>query len=174
MCLNQPVKAEILVVEGWIHDKYFDLVVEEFHNGYYQQIITTGAYLSNIKSDTSCLSYPQRAAERLEERGVPKDKIIQLPWNEFYETKTFSSFLPLKNWLQTQDPKIKTLNLYTASVHARKSYLLCRKALEDDIQIGVISGPAMEYNPRLWIFSKRGIWLVFKNTGSLIVHLFQK
>ncbi len=174
LCLNKPIESEILVVEGWIHHDYFDLVVEEFYKGNYQQIITTGAFISKYELDTCFSSYPQRAAQLLIKHGIAEDKIVQLPWKEFHETKTYSSFLPLKDWLQSQEPGIRSLNLYTASVHARKSYLLCKRALGDDFQIGIIAGPTLLYNPGLWIFSRLGIWLVFKNTGSLIVNIVQR
>lgn len=172
--MNKPIEAEILVVEGWINYRYFDLIVEEFKKGDYQQIITTGGYYSDTESDTSWLSFPQRAAEILIEHGINEKNIVQLPWKEFHSTKTYSSFLPLKNWLLIQEPQIKALNLYTASVHARKSYLLCQKALGKNYKLGIIAGKPIHYNPKFWMFSKRSIWLAFKNTGSLIVNAFQQ
>ncbi len=174
LSLNEPVDTEMLVVEGWIHHEYFDQVAEAFNNGNYQQIVTTGAYISASETGTCFSSFPQRAAELLKKRDIAEDKIIQLPWKDFHDTKTYSSFLPLKDWLQNQNTDIKAINLYTASVYARKSYHLCKRALGKQIKIGVIAGPTLEYNPRFRVISRRGIWLVFKNTSSLIVDIFQK
>src|SRR5687767_14686582 len=42
LAVNQPVQAEILIVEGWVADYAINVTVEEFRVGRYKRVLTTG------------------------------------------------------------------------------------------------------------------------------------
>ena len=56
LCLNAPIDADVLVVEGWIPDHAVKGVISEFHQKNYRRVITTGPplgkgfYLSEYKN----------------------------------------------------------------------------------------------------------------------------
>jgi hypothetical protein len=84
------------------------------------------------------------------------------------KNQTLNYFFGFKNWLIREYPDTESVNLFTASVHARKSYLLLKRVLPKTIKVGVISASPLRYNSNFWWLSKKGIHVVVKHSVSLI------
>jgi hypothetical protein len=166
--LNNPIRAEILVVEGWIGYDNLPIILEEYKRNNYNRIVVIGpdSYDGNEKENDKKIPYVELIAMRL--RMISKNTInIAAVKSEYVKkNKTFSYLVGFKKWLIRELPDIKSLNLISPSVHAKKSYLLLRRILPLSINVGVISIPALSYNQKYWWLSKRGLWIVFKNMIS--------
>ncbi len=66
---------------------------------------------------------------------------------------------------------IDSVNLLSASAHVRRSHLILERVLPPSMKVGVISAPPLSYNAEFWWLSKKGIWVVFKNTFSILYSL---
>lgn len=170
LSLNIPIHSEILVIEGWLDYDYLPIVLEEFNRNNYDRIVVVGN--THYSSKGSCIDGNQSNAElKARQLSLLSNHTLDVVVvNSKYVTKnqTFNYMVCFKNWLVKEIPDIKSVNLFSASVHARKSYILLRRVLPHSIKVGVISAPPLRYNKNYWWLSKRGILLVFKNAISLL------
>ena len=56
----------------------------------------------------------------------------------------------MKKWLLDSDLKVKSIDVLSLGPHARRSWVLFKKAFGNDIDIGVISVVNMSYDPKRW------------------------
>jgi hypothetical protein len=165
---NMPIDTDILVVEGWIPKSSLAQAMDEFKNGSYRYLITTGGPINKRTSTTSCNNYAKNAAKILIAYGLDKNLLIVVPASYVKMNRTYSYALALKNWIKTSRYNIKDINVYTCSVHARKSYIIYKKVLKPDVNVGVLSANPTDYNPQLWFFSIEGIkWIIRDSVGYL-------
>ena len=164
LAVTKPVPTNLLVVEGWLPDSDLKLAADEFHNGHYKKLITIGGPVSD--GSLNDMNIAEQAAQKLISFAVEESVLTAVPFSNQTKHKTFMSFIALRNWIIRSDQSIKSLNLFTGSVHARKSWTICQRVLGDSIKVGVFAAPPQRYHPRYWWLSKRGIRLVFKNTVS--------
>ena len=58
--------------------------------------------------------------------------------------------IALRNWFREQNLVVRSLNVLTEDVHARRSRLLFQGALGKDIKVGIIALPNPDYDWRHW------------------------
>jgi hypothetical protein len=172
LAINKPVQSDILIVEGWLPDSFLKLAVTEFNNGNYKKLITLGGAVQNDSAQSEYFTWAEQAANKISHFGLDNKLLYAVPYFEKTNQRTFTSFLALRNWLSNSDLNVSALNVFTAGVHGRKSYIICKKLMGENIKIGVISAPPVRYNPKYWWLSKRGGRLVMKNTIGYIYALF--
>ena len=168
LTLNNPIQAEILVVEGWLDYDYLPIILEEYKRNNYYRIVVVGPdrYDGSEKENDKKIPYVELIAMRLRLISKNSINIVAVKSDYVQKNRTFSYLVGFKKWLIRELPNIKSLNLISPSVHARKSYLLLRRILPLSVNVGVISIPALSYNPKYWWLSKSGLWIVFKNIIS--------
>jgi len=108
-------------------------------------------------------TYADYASNKLVEFGLDREVVTSVPYFKNSYQSTRASFQALREWLENSPAGIQAVNVYTVGVHARKSFILCRKTLGAGMAVGVISAPPKNYAPKRWWLSKIGIRLVFKN-----------
>ena len=166
---SAPVKAEILVVEGWIGDEALKGAIAEFDRQPYELLITAGSdfgrgeYLSEYKN------FANLSKSSLIVFGFDPEKIQPIPTPLVERDRTLYSAWAVKQWLQDNKPKVTGINVYSENVHARRSWLVYRKAFEPEIAAGVIAHPALTYDPKRWWASSDGFKRV---TGECIAYLY--
>lgn len=154
---NSPLKADVLVVEGWIEDYALESAMQEFQRGGYQKLITTGTpleqghYLSEYKTTAEV------SAATLIALGFSPDQLVAVPAPKVMRDRTAASAIALREWLSQSNLKIKSINLYSSDVHARRSWLMFKQALAPKIQVGVISVDSDSYNPKQWWIYSAGV-----------------
>jgi len=157
LAVNSPIKADVLVVEGWIPDYAIEQAMVEFKRGGYKKLITTGvpveigSYLAQYKNSAEI------SAATLRTLGFEQDKIVVVPAPNVIRNRTYASAVALRQWLASSDSKIKSVNLYTFDVHTRRSWLIFKEALAPEIQVGVIAVKSYNYNPNQWWISSEGV-----------------
>lgn len=169
---NYPVQADTLVIEGWLPDYALKQAINEFKNGGYRQIVTTGGpldpgfYLAEYKT------YAELAAATLKTLEVPEEKVIAVPAPEVNKDRTYASAIAFRQWLLQSSLPIKSINVYTFDVHARRSWLLFKKILEPQVSTGVIAVQAREYQPDNWWVSSAGVRSIISEAIAYIYARF--
>ena len=154
---NTPIKADILVVEGWVADYALKNAIKEFERGGYQKLITTGTplakgyYLSQYKTTA------ELAAATLLALGFDSDKLVAIPAPDVARNRTAASAIALREWIAQSQFKIKSINLYSSDVHARRSWLIFKQVFAPKIKVGVIAVAPDNYNPKQWWISSAGV-----------------
>ncbi len=164
LAINKPMGTDVLVVEGWISDYAFEAAVELFVKGHYKKMLTIVGpeKPSDLKKDASLIGV-ERAFRILKNFGIEEENVIAIPATYANKHRTLSSALALKDWLNKSEYDIRSLDVITETVHARKSYIIFKKVFSPDIQVGIIAAPTLKYNSKHWFFSLTGIRLVSRN-----------
>ena len=82
--------------------------------------------------------------------------------------RTYGSAVALRNWFREHDMRVRSVNVLTENVHARRSRLLFSKALGPEISVGVIALPNPDYDARRWWRSSEGVKEVGSETVAYI------
>jgi hypothetical protein len=168
LAINKPNNGDILIVEGWIPLSALNEAKRKFEKGNYSILMTVGGPKNDEKYD----NHAEHAADVMIRLGVDKNKVKMIDHKENSDN-TANSALSSKRWLQNSNLNIAKIDVFTLGVHARQSYVTYRKIFRGFVEIGIISGKEMQYNPDSWLFSQKGIYLVSKGfIGYLYAMLF--
>ena len=163
LAITHRVDSDVLVVEGWIHDYALRAAVAEFRNGRYQRVFTTGGpvegsggYINDYHTNASV------GADLLKRYGLLDESLQIVPSRIMDRDRTYGSAVALRNWFREHDMHIRSLNVLTENLHARRSRLLFSKALGPGISVGIIAVPNPDYDARRWWRYSEGV----KDVGS--------
>ena len=171
LAVSAPIKADALVVEGWMRDDAVKEAIAEFNRGGYKILIATGApiakgyYLSQYKN------FAELTAATLVTLGFDKDKLVAVPAPKVKKNRTVATAVALREWLLTSEISIDSINLYSFDVHTRRSWLIFKKVLEPEIRVGAIAYPSSEYDFQTWWMMSQGVRSVMSET---IAYLYVK
>jgi len=145
------VNTNVLIVEGWIHEYAIQAAVEEFRRGSYERIFTTGGpvegnggYINDYHTNAGI------GADLLKKYGLPDESLQMVPSRVMDRDRTYGSAVALRNWFLEHHMHIRSLNVLTENVHARRSRLLFSKALGAGISVGIIAVPNPDYDAHRW------------------------
>ncbi|MEB3181943.1 MAG: ElyC/SanA/YdcF family protein [Nostocaceae cyanobacterium] len=169
---NQPIAADILIVEGWMPDYAIEQAVKEFNRGGYRQIIATGGSLEKGSYITGYKSFADVTAATLKILGVPPEKIVAVPTKNVVKDRTYASAAEFRQWLNASDLNLKSVNLVSFDVHSRRSWMLFQKILEPEVKVGIISAQSRDYEPSKWWKSSYGVRFVLNEAIAYIYAQF--
>ncbi len=155
---TQRVDSPILVVEGWVESFAIHAAVREFQAHPYAQIYTTGGpvvgsggYINDFNTSASV------GAEALVKAGLPATVVRMVPSRVWGRDRTYSSALALREYFQTNGAAVKSFNLLTEDVHARRSWMMFQKAFGAEVKVGIIAVPDPDYDPAHWWRYSEGV-----------------
>lgn len=97
------------------------------------------------------------AARRLRATGITHDTLQVVTSRVMRRDRTYSSAVALRNWFQEHNLPVRSLNVMTEDVHARRTRLLFQKALGEDVTVGIISVPNPDYDSKRWWRYSEGV-----------------
>ncbi|NEO58507.1 MAG: YdcF family protein [Okeania sp. SIO3B5] len=171
LAVNSPIKADILIVEGWMSDYAVKLAIAEFHQGTYQKLITTGSPIGKGHYLSEYNNFAEITAATLIALGVDPDRVVAIPTPQVVKYRTAASAIAVKEWLTTSNLKVDSINIYTLGPHARRSWMIYRNIFSPDIQVGVIALEPKGYNPKRWWQSSAGMRTV---VGEAIAYFYTR
>ena len=155
LAVNEPIDAEILVVEGWMPDYAMEKVIEIFKSGGYSRIVTTGGPLSYGSYLVAYRTCPEVAAGTLKKLGFDENLISVVAAPNMKKDNTYAAGLSLKKWLGNSGMNMKPLNVCSLGPHARRTRLLFEKAL--GVDVGIFALESREYDPGAWWKTSKGV-----------------
>ncbi|MFS8118619.1 MAG: YdcF family protein [Microcoleus sp.] len=171
LAVNAPIKADILVVEGWLPDYAIESAIAEFKKGGYRQLVTTGLPLGKGYYLAEYKNYAELTAATCIALGFDKDKVVAVPAPSVVKHRTAASAIALREWLATSAPKVDSINLYSFGTHARRSWMIFKEVLHPEIEVGIIAAESQDYNPQEWWKSSEGFRTV---TGEIIAYIYAR
>ena len=168
LAVNLPIKAEMLVLEGWMQDADLKKAIAEFERGGYQRLMTIGPplveghYLSQYKS------FAEMAAATLLVLGFDSDKIITVQTPAVRINRTNTSAVALREWIANSDLKVTSINLFTFDVHSRRNWQSFRQTLAPNIDVGVIVLEPKSYDAQKWWMSSAGVKAIITETIAYV------
>src|SRR5438876_2066849 len=158
LAITHRVDADVLVVEGWVHEYATRAAMEEFRSSSYQRVFTTGGPVEGTGGYTN--DYQTSAsvgADLLTKSGLPGEFVQMVPSRVMDRDRTYGSAVALRNWFRQHNASIHSINVVTEDLHARRSRLLFQKALGDNVTVGVIAVPNPDYDSTHWWRYSQGV-----------------
>jgi len=150
--------TKVLVVEGWVRSYALQGAVKEFRQEGYEHVYTTGGpvvgmggYLNDFNTSASV------GAEALVRLGLSASVVQMVPSHVSGRDRTYSSALALREYFQTNGLAVKSFNVLTEDVHARRTWMLFQKAFGKETAVGIISVPDPDYDPAHWWRYSEGV-----------------
>jgi hypothetical protein len=171
LAVHAPIDADALVIEGWVGDTVIKGGVGEFNRGNYRYIITTGNPIYKGFFLTEYTNYAELARDSLIKLGVAPEKIITVAIPEVKQDRTAAMAMAVKNQLLLAKLPIKSLNIYSCDVHTRRSYLIYKRVLQPELQVGAIADADNSYDHQKWWTSSRGFRFV---TEEAIAYIYAR
>jgi uncharacterized SAM-binding protein YcdF (DUF218 family) len=151
LAVTHRVDTNVLVVEGWIHEYAICAALREFQSNHYERVFTTGGpvegaggYINDYNTAASV------GADFLRKNGLPNESLQMVPSRVMDHDRTYGSAVALRNWFREHNMPVRSINVVTEDLHARRTRLLFQKALGNDVAVGVISVPNPDYDARHW------------------------
>jgi hypothetical protein len=166
---QQPIQADVLIVEGWMPDYAIEQAVNVFNRGGYRLIITTGGAVERGSYITGYKSFAEVSAATLKVLNVPEEKIIAVPTERVVKDRTYASAVEFKQWLNRSNLKLESVNLFSFDVHSRRSWMLFQKIIEPQTKVGIISANSRDYQPNKWWASSSGVRFIL-NEGIAYIY----
>ncbi len=119
-------------------------------------------YLYNSEYDMSKLDRKRRivnnfnstaelARNWLLSKGIDSSQIIAVPAERVRINRTLTSALAFRDWIKRTNIDIKGINIISLGTHARRTWMIFNKVLNEKYSIGIISIPDFYFN-HSWIY----------------------
>ncbi len=172
LAVTQPVRCDILAVEGWLPDYALEKAIDEFNSNGYRLLVTTGLPLSRGFYLSEYKTCPEMAAATLKRLGFDRRLIAVVPALHVRKDGTYASAVSLREWLLDPGLSVKSLDICSLGPHTRRTRLLFKKALGGDIDVGIISFESQDYEPRVWWKTSKGVRAVIDETIAYLYARF--
>jgi hypothetical protein len=167
LAYSDPVKGDILIVEGWLGESTLLKAFNKFKEGDYQYLITTGGPVKGkINPDYS--SYAEKAGAFLVSKYLDKSKLIVIPTPATALNRTFLSAVMVREWFRENEYTVSSFDLFTGDVHARRTHILYKLAFQPDIKIGIIAAAPHGFHLHSWWKTSYGAKSVFTEVAGLV------
>ncbi len=158
LALSMPLKADTLVVEGWVHEYAIVAAAKEFKAGRYARVFATGGPVSGLGHYVN--DYQTTAsvgAARLRKAGVPEQFVQMVPSRVLERDRTYGSAVALRDWFNDHKLPVHQMNVLTEGEHARRTRLLFEEAFGKSVQVGIIAVPNPDYDQTHWWRYSEGV-----------------
>lgn len=167
LAVNFPIKADMLVLEGWMQDSDLKKAIAEFERGGYQKLMTIGPPLSEGHYLCQYKNFAEMAAATLLILGFDSDKIITVQTPNVNINRTNTSAVALREWIANSELKVTSINLFTFDVHSRRNWHSF-KQIAPNIEVGVIVLEPKSYDAQKWWMSSAGVKAIISETIAYI------
>jgi hypothetical protein len=173
LAVTRRTQTNILVVEGWIHKYGIYAAAEEFKNGSYERIFTTGGpvegnggYVNDYQTSASV------GADLLKKAGVPDESLKMVPSHVIGRDRTYSAAVALRDWFRDHNMIVRSMNVLTEDCHARRTHLLYEEAFGKSVSVGIMAVPNPDYDPKHWWRSSDGVREIISESIAYIYARF--
>jgi uncharacterized SAM-binding protein YcdF (DUF218 family) len=173
LAVTSPIKADVLVIEGWLTDDALKQAVVEISRGSYRQIFTTGGPVERGYYLVEYQNFAEIGAATLRQLGVPEEKLIVVPAPYTKSERTLASAVAFRQWLLDSNYRLDSINLFTHDTHARRSWLIYKQVLAPNITVGVIAAKPPGYNPKKWWIYSEGVRSIISESIAYIYAMFK-
>jgi len=164
---SRVANADILVVEGWSADVVGQAAVREFRKGNYQRLLISSLREDIGPGEKTKDGRKTSIADYMISLGIPKDRIMECfaPATENHRSATMAR--GVREAFRHGGIKSKGVNVMAPATHARKTWLVHRRALLPETPVGIIAVLPGVYDPARWWMNSQSAKWVLKNYVGL-------
>lgn len=171
LAVDAPVTARVMVVEGWIPMPALKAAADRFRGEGYETLCTVGGPYPGEPLDSS-RNDAVIVADQFLEMGIPAEKVHAVPSGAPERDRTYTSAAVLRGWFEQQGGLPARINVVTQGAHSRRSRLLFQAAFGDEVEVGVISVPAPDYDATKWWNYSEGVKEVLSEGAAYLYARF--
>lgn len=165
---NRVANADILVVEEWSMHVTADAAAREFKEGNYQHLFISKTLEYNNQDSSIQNIRRSSAANRMVSLGIPEDRIIECYFPATESHRSLAMARGVRDALRKSGIKSKGVNVMAPATHARKTWLVHRRALVTEAPAGIVAITPGSYDPaRWWMNSQSAKWVMNNYAGLL-------
>ena len=172
LAVNKPFDTNIWVIEGYVPDFVLDSVADVWKTNPSLIVVCVGL---SVRKGKFCTGYGNDAdynTAYLHAKGVDSIQVISAPAQPIDKDRTYTTALVAKEKLKELGVSSGKVNVVCLGTHARRSWLLYRKAFKPEWKVGVISYPNDEYPKQWWRTSEGARAVVFEMIAYLYCVIF--
>ena len=158
-------------MEGWLPYSILGQAVSLFNDYDYKLIVTTGGPREDMYCYPEYSTSGELTAAVLRRLGVKQSFIVSVSAPTVLRDRTYASAVAVKNWLLQSNLSIRSLDVFSLDTHARRTQLLFQSAIGDNIEVGVIASPPVEYDADNWWESSSGVRAV---VDEMIAYIYAR
>ena len=166
LAVTQRVEADVLIVEAWMPKTVTQEAVKEFTQGQYTLLVVmemTSNGDPRPKQD-SALKTPM--AKYFVSHDVPTTRIIECFAPATNDRRSLTMADAVRKTLNQRGITARGFNVFAPGAHARKTWLLYRRALSSIAPVGIVSIPTGDYDPAKWWKTTNGAnWVIVNGIG---------
>lgn len=170
---SRPIRADILVVEGYLPDYALEEAMHIFQQGGYSHMIIAGkprqkgAHLDQYSNDGDF-----SAATMLAMGFDSTNLSVAVTDSSLTRDRTYASGQAVSDWMKEYFPGSDAIDLVSLGCHSRRSRRLFQKALGDNAEVGIYAITDRSYDPKRWWRSSHGFREINKETIAWIYARF--
>jgi hypothetical protein len=165
---NRVADADILVVEDWMPDVVLQATAREFKEGHYRYLLISGISEYDGQNNGPQNIRKSSVVNRIASLGVPRDRIIECFAPATDSHRSAARAHSVRNALRQNGIISKGVNVMAPATHARKTWLVHRRALGSEVPAGIVAVLPGVYDPaRWWMNSHSAKWVLTNYAGFL-------
>lgn len=165
---NRVADADILVVEDWMADVFVQAAAREFKERNYQYLLVSGVSEDKGTKDRPSKNSKSKAFMRLVSLGIPQNQIMECATPETPNHRSAAMARSVGKTLRQNGIISKGVNILAPATHARKTWLVHRRALGTAVPVGIIAVAPGIYDPdRWWMNSQSAKWVITNYAGLI-------
>lgn len=154
---QQPAPgARTLIVEGWLNRAELQQAAAVVRAGRYERLIATGGPIDPEVDAGQWGNHAQRTAAHLREFIGAAVPVIAVETPASAQERTYLSAVMVRRWARQTGTRLGTVDLFSAGVHARRSWLLYRMALGPEVEVGVLAARPSGFDAERWWTNSMG------------------
>jgi hypothetical protein len=165
LAVNEPVDADVMVVEGWVPDYVLDAAIAEYRAGGYQRIYAAGIESAGPVADGT------RAIHHMVLHGIEPGTVTLAAAPPTRSNRTSSMARAVSQAVQRSGAILTAVNVVTLGPHGRQSRLAYQRMLGRNTVVGIITVPKSDYDPDRWWASEAGIRKTLKDFAGWLREL---
>jgi hypothetical protein len=146
---------------------------DEFRRGHYRHLVLLQSIYDGDAGDQrgSEIASSEDMAHMLVADGVPRESLDTVFYHAVEKDRTYHAALAAKQWFQEKSISPNPFNIATVGPHARRSWLLFRRAFGGTVELGIVALKDPMYDPQHWWRTSEGVREVL---GESIAYVYAR
>lgn len=165
---HKVADADILVVEDWMPDIVYKAAAAEFQQGTYRFLFISSIREYHARDGASRNTRRSSAANRMISLNIPEDQIVECFASPTENHRSAAMAHAVRDALRQRGISTKGVTVMAPATHARKTWLVHRRALGPEVPAGIVAVDPGVYDPSRWWMSSQAAKLVINNYAGLL------
>jgi hypothetical protein len=163
LAVTQTVSANVLIVGGWLPDDALKSSFEEFSQGGYDYLVTTGGPIETGSYLFEFKDFATLGAAKMKVLGLNVQNLLVVPAPFVMKNRTYAATRAVLEKLRDEQLDVRGINVVSLGTHARRARMVYAKVFPK-VPVGIIAQEPNEYDASQWWNYSAGLVAVLNGT----------